>query len=175
MWILQGSPSVTGYFELCLSPGEQTSIWGLSKQGKTCKLCGLSVHSKCELKVRNPNAMCRLIADLGVRCLLTATNQEVDVCQSFLGKERHYRVRRPKVIIIVPTFSSDFLSRSLLQLPRQRNNDPLRPLYHHWPRRSPTKNLTPLLASYSISPQPPSLNLTYQVHSFTTGTDFVSY
>jgi len=28
-----------------------TSIWGLSKQGKTCKACGLSVHSKCELKV----------------------------------------------------------------------------------------------------------------------------
>ncbi|KAH9011660.1 hypothetical protein EDB85DRAFT_2076883 [Lactarius pseudohatsudake] len=27
-----------------------TSIWGLSKQGKTCKACGLSVHSKCELK-----------------------------------------------------------------------------------------------------------------------------
>ncbi|TFY80912.1 hypothetical protein EWM64_g3101 [Hericium alpestre] len=29
----------------------RTSIWGLSKQGKTCKACGLSVHSKCELKV----------------------------------------------------------------------------------------------------------------------------
>lgn len=29
----------------------KTSIWGLSKQGKTCKQCGLSVHSKCELKV----------------------------------------------------------------------------------------------------------------------------
>jgi len=29
----------------------KTSIWGLSKQGKTCKLCGLSVHSKCEMKV----------------------------------------------------------------------------------------------------------------------------
>jgi len=28
-----------------------TSIWGLSKQGKTCKLCGMSVHAKCELKV----------------------------------------------------------------------------------------------------------------------------
>ncbi|KAI0269925.1 hypothetical protein BC834DRAFT_863984 [Gloeopeniophorella convolvens] len=28
-----------------------TSIWGLSKQGKTCKACGISVHSKCELKV----------------------------------------------------------------------------------------------------------------------------
>ncbi|KAF5330266.1 hypothetical protein D9758_014458 [Tetrapyrgos nigripes] len=29
----------------------KTSIWGLSKQGKTCKVCNLSVHSKCELKV----------------------------------------------------------------------------------------------------------------------------
>ncbi|KAH8825184.1 hypothetical protein DL96DRAFT_1712206 [Flagelloscypha sp. PMI_526] len=29
----------------------KSSIWGLSKQGKTCKLCGLSVHTKCELKV----------------------------------------------------------------------------------------------------------------------------
>ncbi|KAH9161158.1 hypothetical protein EDB89DRAFT_2116931 [Lactarius sanguifluus] len=31
-----------------------TSIWGLSKQGKTCKACGLSVHSKCELKLFTP-------------------------------------------------------------------------------------------------------------------------
>ncbi|KAF8318394.1 hypothetical protein DL93DRAFT_2075793 [Clavulina sp. PMI_390] len=29
----------------------QSSIWGLSKQGKTCKKCGLCVHAKCELKV----------------------------------------------------------------------------------------------------------------------------
>ena len=29
----------------------QSSIWGLSKQGKTCKTCGLCVHAKCELKV----------------------------------------------------------------------------------------------------------------------------
>ncbi|PPR05914.1 hypothetical protein CVT26_008808 [Gymnopilus dilepis] len=28
-----------------------SSIWGLSKQGKTCRACGLSVHAKCELKV----------------------------------------------------------------------------------------------------------------------------
>ncbi|EJT98776.1 hypothetical protein DACRYDRAFT_83331 [Dacryopinax primogenitus] len=28
-----------------------TSIWGLSKQGKTCKACGISVHNKCELSV----------------------------------------------------------------------------------------------------------------------------
>jgi hypothetical protein len=34
--------------------GLQTSIWGLSKQGKTCKLCGISVHAKCELKVSVP-------------------------------------------------------------------------------------------------------------------------
>ncbi|KAH7884954.1 hypothetical protein F5I97DRAFT_1937294 [Phlebopus sp. FC_14] len=29
----------------------KASIWGLSKSGKTCKACGLSVHAKCELKV----------------------------------------------------------------------------------------------------------------------------
>ncbi|KAI0726436.1 hypothetical protein C8Q72DRAFT_846029 [Fomitopsis betulina] len=29
----------------------KSSIWGLSKQGKTCKACSISVHSKCELKV----------------------------------------------------------------------------------------------------------------------------
>jgi hypothetical protein len=29
----------------------KSSIWGLSKPGKTCKVCGLSVHAKCELKV----------------------------------------------------------------------------------------------------------------------------
>ncbi|KAF9523898.1 hypothetical protein CPB83DRAFT_647994 [Crepidotus variabilis] len=36
-------PTQCGYCE--------TTIWGLSKQGRTCKACGLSVHSKCELKV----------------------------------------------------------------------------------------------------------------------------
>ncbi|KAG0700444.1 hypothetical protein DFH29DRAFT_1055069 [Suillus ampliporus] len=36
-------PTTCGYCKV--------SIWGLSKQGKTCKGCGLSVHSKCELKV----------------------------------------------------------------------------------------------------------------------------
>ncbi|OJA09334.1 hypothetical protein AZE42_05467 [Rhizopogon vesiculosus] len=36
-------PTICGYCKV--------SIWGLSKQGKTCKSCGLSVHSKCELKV----------------------------------------------------------------------------------------------------------------------------
>ncbi|KAI8978808.1 hypothetical protein BD414DRAFT_119172 [Trametes punicea] len=29
----------------------KSSIWGLSKQGKTCKACGISVHAKCELKL----------------------------------------------------------------------------------------------------------------------------
>ncbi|KAF9778598.1 hypothetical protein BJ322DRAFT_1091523 [Thelephora terrestris] len=29
----------------------QASIWGLSKLGKTCKLCGVSVHARCELKI----------------------------------------------------------------------------------------------------------------------------
>ncbi|CAL1712731.1 unnamed protein product [Somion occarium] len=29
----------------------ESTIWGLSKQGKTCKACGISVHSKCEMKV----------------------------------------------------------------------------------------------------------------------------
>ncbi|KZS91252.1 hypothetical protein SISNIDRAFT_479235 [Sistotremastrum niveocremeum HHB9708] len=29
----------------------KNSIWGLSKQGKTCKSCGISAHNKCELKV----------------------------------------------------------------------------------------------------------------------------
>ena len=30
----------------------ESTIWGLSKQGKTCKACGLCVHTKCELKVK---------------------------------------------------------------------------------------------------------------------------
>ncbi|KAF8817208.1 hypothetical protein BYT27DRAFT_7205072 [Phlegmacium glaucopus] len=38
----------------------KSSIWGLSKQGKTCKTCGLAVHSKCELKVP---ANCQLADD----------------------------------------------------------------------------------------------------------------
>ncbi|KAG6827113.1 hypothetical protein H0H92_013157 [Tricholoma furcatifolium] len=29
----------------------KSTIWGLSSKGKTCKLCGISVHSKCELKI----------------------------------------------------------------------------------------------------------------------------
>ncbi|KAH6912884.1 hypothetical protein BKA70DRAFT_778610 [Coprinopsis sp. MPI-PUGE-AT-0042] len=28
----------------------KSAIWGLTKQGKTCKACGVSVHTKCELK-----------------------------------------------------------------------------------------------------------------------------
>lgn len=36
-------PTTCGYCKV--------SIWGLSKQGKTCRSCGLSVHSKCELNV----------------------------------------------------------------------------------------------------------------------------
>ncbi|KIM26021.1 hypothetical protein M408DRAFT_330805 [Serendipita vermifera MAFF 305830] len=28
-----------------------SSIWGLAKQGKTCKQCGISVHTKCEMKM----------------------------------------------------------------------------------------------------------------------------
>ncbi|KAG2343213.1 hypothetical protein BDR05DRAFT_982903 [Suillus weaverae] len=36
-------PTTCGYCKV--------SIWGLSKQGKTCKSCGFSVHSKCELNV----------------------------------------------------------------------------------------------------------------------------
>lgn len=27
------------------------SIWGLSRQGKTCKSCGISVHARCEMKI----------------------------------------------------------------------------------------------------------------------------
>lgn len=92
-------------FQVGLRPEEQTSIWGLSKQGKTCKPCGLSVHSKCELKVKKSDCIRRQIADLGVRCLLTAINLLVDIRQSFLNEERHCRVRRPKVLLIVPIFS----------------------------------------------------------------------
>ncbi|KAB5596551.1 Protein BZZ1 [Ceratobasidium theobromae] len=29
----------------------KTNIWGLSKPGKTCKNCGISVHTRCELKM----------------------------------------------------------------------------------------------------------------------------
>ncbi|KAG8818716.1 hypothetical protein FRC19_010366 [Serendipita sp. 401] len=28
-----------------------SSIWGLAKQGKTCKSCGISVHARCEMKI----------------------------------------------------------------------------------------------------------------------------
>ena len=55
-------PTTCGYCKVCLflSPdvsstydieSRQSSIWGLSKQGKTCRTCGLCVHAKCELKV----------------------------------------------------------------------------------------------------------------------------
>ena len=43
----------------------QTSIWGLSKLGKTCRPCGLSVHTKCELKVGviipHPSRLCEYL------------------------------------------------------------------------------------------------------------------
>ena len=51
-------------FMLCFCTDPlQSSIWGLSKQGKTCKLCGLSVHSKCELKVIDLRYMVRANRD----------------------------------------------------------------------------------------------------------------
>lgn len=65
MWILQGPISrISDYYYSRFAIGLpcypfQSSIWGLTKQGKTCKLCGLSVHSRCELKVIS-NASSRL-------------------------------------------------------------------------------------------------------------------
>lgn len=50
----KASTSVARRYKLCtLTCRIQSSIWGLSKQGKSCKDCGISVHSKCELKVRS--------------------------------------------------------------------------------------------------------------------------
>jgi len=51
MWILWGMSFDLSFVGLCWNLMEST-IWGLSKQGKTCKACGLCVHTKCELKVK---------------------------------------------------------------------------------------------------------------------------
>ncbi|CED83894.1 Cdc42-interacting protein CIP4 [Phaffia rhodozyma] len=45
------------------------SIWGLSKQGKTCKACGITVHSKCELKIPSN---CRSTPALARRSSMTS-------------------------------------------------------------------------------------------------------
>jgi hypothetical protein len=29
----------------------ETNVWGLGKQGLTCRSCGMNIHAKCELKV----------------------------------------------------------------------------------------------------------------------------
>jgi hypothetical protein len=39
------------FMHLSLMRMAKSSIWGLTKQGKTCKACGISVHGKCEMKV----------------------------------------------------------------------------------------------------------------------------
>ncbi|KIJ17907.1 hypothetical protein PAXINDRAFT_98083 [Paxillus involutus ATCC 200175] len=53
----------------------KASIWGLSKLGKTCKACGLSVHSKCELKV--PAECTGIRGDHRVTEMVTRTSSTV--------------------------------------------------------------------------------------------------
>jgi len=54
MWILWGMSFDFSIVGLCCNLMMESTIWGLSKQGKTCKACGLCVHTKCELKVKIP-------------------------------------------------------------------------------------------------------------------------
>ena len=52
MWILRGILSDLNLVGLCWVLVMESTIWGLSKQGKICKACRLCVHTKCELKVK---------------------------------------------------------------------------------------------------------------------------
>ena len=52
MWVLWGMSFDLSFVGLCWNLMMESTIWGLSKQGKTCKACGLCVHTKCELKVK---------------------------------------------------------------------------------------------------------------------------
>jgi hypothetical protein len=40
----------------------KSSIWGLSKQGKTCRGCAITVHAKCELKVGRLPSRCTMMS-----------------------------------------------------------------------------------------------------------------
>ena len=51
MRVLQGQSEAFPSVLAELTAHGQSSIWGLSTLGKTCKACGISVHTKCELKV----------------------------------------------------------------------------------------------------------------------------
>ncbi|KAG1765917.1 hypothetical protein EDD22DRAFT_1013394 [Suillus occidentalis] len=61
----------------------KTSIWGLSKQGKTCKSCGLSVHSKCELNV--PAQCTNVHGNYNASEILQSSSSAVSISESRCG------------------------------------------------------------------------------------------
>lgn len=65
-----------------------TSIWGLSKLGKTCKLCGISVHGKCELKVPATCTASRGTSNISVsRTSSTSTDSKKSARASTVSSE----------------------------------------------------------------------------------------
>lgn len=46
------------------------SIWGLAKPGKSCRNCGVVVHSKCENKVRSSSSYCFFPQNEGLTLLI---------------------------------------------------------------------------------------------------------
>lgn len=79
----------------------QTSIWGLSKQGKTCKPCGLSVHNRCELKVP---AECAAIGGQGESAMSVArTSSSVSKAPAIRrDKKRECIVTRINLYLMKP-------------------------------------------------------------------------
>ncbi|TFK52285.1 hypothetical protein OE88DRAFT_1734304 [Heliocybe sulcata] len=91
----------------------KSSIWGLSKQGKTCRLCGLSVHSKCELKVpaectgsregrhRSSASISRISTDLS-RARGSAATSQTPTASSFVHSDApsHAEAEHPKARVL---------------------------------------------------------------------------
>ncbi|CCM05936.1 uncharacterized protein FIBRA_08175 [Fibroporia radiculosa] len=65
----------------CKSP-----IWGLGKQGKTCKVCGIAVHTKCELKVPADCSGSRGTARAPASGTTSATSASVSRSSSTISK-----------------------------------------------------------------------------------------
>ncbi|KAI0287946.1 hypothetical protein BC826DRAFT_1168600 [Russula brevipes] len=116
-----------------------TSIWGLSKQGKTCRACGLSVHSKCELKVaadcsgvrgvRQKAADSEFVPSSTAALSRSSSRGEADVCPNRI--EDLTLTCSPASSAVTPT-ASFFAQPSLLTTP-ETESPVLRVIYDFTP------------------------------------------
>ncbi|KAJ3850213.1 hypothetical protein EV368DRAFT_75273 [Lentinula lateritia] len=89
----------------------KTSIWGLSKQGKTCKVCNFSVHAKCELKVSSGLALdcpdCQRGGGVSRHASRLSTSTSSASRMSVTGTSISTQLATPTASSFVPTASKE--------------------------------------------------------------------